>query len=153
VAQAEGREGEATCKAARVEGAAGVLATSLRPFALECALRWPQAGAAEQIGSWRLEGRAAAAGTRQERHGRLRSRGGAEFDIRSVHRVEGSPLPLEAPFGYLLSRGGAPVAAVELNGLRPRLWRPGPGGEGDGAARDDLTVALVALALFRDPAR
>lgn len=143
-----GLAGEMSCKAAQAEATAGIVNAALRPFAVDCTMRAPQADRSERTGTLRLEGRGAAAGTRQERSGRFIA-GDVTLDIRSVHRVEGSPLPLEAPFGYVLSRAGTPVAAVEIDGLRPRLWRPAEGS----ALRDDATVALVALALLWDPAR
>jgi len=143
-----GQSGELSCKAAQTDATAGIVQAAVRPFAVDCTMRAVQADRAERAGKLRLEGRAAAGGTRQERSGHW-SAGDVTMEIRSVHRVEGSPLPLEAPFGYVLSRAGAPVAAVELDGLRPRLWRPAEGT----ALRDDATVALVALALLWDPAR
>ncbi|MBL8347078.1 MAG: hypothetical protein JNN03_16685 [Rubrivivax sp.] len=143
-----GQSGELSCKAAQTEATAGIAQATVRPFAVECTMRAAQADRPERTGTLRLEGRAAAGGTRQERSGRWNA-GDVSMDIHSVHRVEGSPLPLEAPFGYVLSRAGTPVAAVELDGLRPRLWRPSEGT----ASRDDATVALVALALLWDPAR
>ncbi len=143
-----GQSGELSCKAAQTEATVGIVNATVRPFAVDCTMRAEQAGRPELTGTLRLDGRAAAGGTRQERSGRW-STGDVTLDIRSVHRVEGSPLPLDAPFGYVLSRAGAPVAAVELDGLRPRLWRPAEGA----ALRDETTVALVALALLWDPAR
>lgn len=143
-----GPSGEMSCKAAQTDATVGIVNAAVRPFAVECTMRAVQADRPERTGTLRLEGRAAAGGTRQERIGRW-SAGDVALDVRSVHRVEGSPLPLEAPFGYVLSRAGTPVAAVELDGLRPRLWRPPEGT----ALRDDATVALVALALLWDPAR
>lgn len=145
---AAGHSGEMSCKAAQTEVTAGSIQATARPLGVDCTMRAAQADRTERAGTLRLEGRAAAAGSRQERSGRW-SAGETALDIRSVHRVEGSPLPLEAPFGYVLSRGGTPVAAVELEGTRPRLWRPAEGT----AWRDDATVVLVALALLWDPAR
>lgn len=145
---AAGPSGEMSCKAAQSEVTSGIVSAPVRPYAVDCTMRAEQADRPARTGTLRLEGRAAAAGTRQERSGRW-STGDVTLDIRSVHRVEGSPLPLEAPFGYVLSRAGTPVGAVELDGLRPRLWRPA---EGD-PLRDEATVALVALALLWDPAR
>lgn len=72
------------------------------------------------------------------------------LDVQSLHNVQGSPPPLEAPIGTLFSHKGRPVGAVELNGLTPRLWRP---------ARKDplhesvtLAALALALALLWDPA-
>lgn len=145
---AAGHSGEMSCKATQTEVTAGSIQAAARPLGVDCAMRVVHTDRTERAGTLRLEGRAAGAGSRQERTGRW-SAGDMALDIRSVHRVEGSPLPLEAPFGYVLSRGGTPVAAVELEGTRPRLWRPAEGT----AWRDDATVVLVALALLWDPAR
>lgn len=68
---------------------------------------------------------------------------GAEpIEVRSEHRVEGSRLPLGEPAGYLLSRGGTPIGAVEtLN--RGRVWLA------DGSPLEAATV--TALLLFVPP--
>ncbi len=145
---AAGQSGEMSCKAAQAEATVGIVNAAVRPFAVDCTMRAEQAGGGERTGTLRLDGRAAAGGTRQERSGSWIA-GDVTLHIRSVHRVEGSPLPLDAPFGYVLSRAGTPVGAVELDGVRPRLWRPAEGAP----LRDDATVALVALALLWDPAR
>jgi len=144
----DGQPAELSCKAAQTTATAGIVSGAVRPLAVECTMRAGEPGRAERGGLLRLDSRAAAAGTRQERQGRWTS-GDLALDIRSVHRFEGSPLPQPAPVGYVISRNGAPVGAVELNGLRPRLWRPAEGA----AAREDVTIALVALALLWDPER
>lgn len=109
----------------------------VQPYGVSC--RWD--GGAE------LSLAAATHPTRDERVGRYRD-GAVTLELRSVHRVQGSSLPLEAPIGYLMLEGGRPVAAVELNGTTPRLWRP--------AATSPLhrpaTEAALALALLWDPA-
>ena len=71
------------------------------------------------------------------------------LELRSVHRVQGSPLPLEAPIGYVFLADGRAVGAVELNGLSPRVWRPAVGLP----LRDGVTHAALTLALLWDPAQ
>lgn len=139
---ADGQPAELACKAAQTTASAGIVSGAVQPLAVECTM------GAERRGVMRLESRAAAAGTRQERQGRWTS-GNVAFDIRSVHRFEGSALPQPAPVGYVISREGAVVGAVDLNGLRPRVWRPAEGAP----AREDVTIALVALALLWDAER
>ena len=58
-----------------------------------------------------------------ERRGRI-DFNGTTVTMRSVHAVEGSPLPLGTPIGYVFERDGRAVGAIELNGLTPRLWLP-----------------------------
>lgn len=140
---ADGREAKLDCVGRELSASLGVLSGRVQPWALRC-----EGGAGtvlELSDTGGLVG--AGAGTRNERQGRLDFPGG-RLELRSVHRVEGSPLPLEAPIGYVVSQGGRPVGAVELNGLTPRLWRP-PAGD---ALHEPVTLALLALALVWDPA-
>ena len=88
----------------------------------------------------------AGAGTRDERQGRLAA-GPVALEVRSIHRVQGSPLTLAAPVGYEFRHDGRAVAALELTGTTPRLWRPA-----DGPLREPVTQAALALALLWDPA-
>lgn len=67
--------------------------------------------------------------------------------VRSVHSVAGSTLPLAAPVGYRIDADGAPVATVELNGMRPQLRLPA-----NGAQRRDALPSALTRALFWDPA-
>ncbi len=117
-----------------------VLSGQPRPFSFECA--WTGAVDAHL----RIEAPSPIPGTRAERRGRFRL-GDVTIDIRSVHDVQGSRLPLEAPIGYLLVDQGKAVGAIELNGTTPRLWRPsGP------PLAEPVTLAALALALLWDPA-
>lgn len=109
----------------------------LQPWGVTC--RWD--GGAE------LSLAAATHPTRDERVGRYRD-GAVSLELRSVHRVQGSSLPLQAPIGYLMLEGGRPVAAVELNGTTPRLWRPDAGSP----LHRPVTEAALAVALLWDPA-
>lgn len=131
-----------SCRGRQTTSDIGILALTPRPFELRCDYR----------GAWSaqltLTGTGAAAGTRQERRGWLQTPAGA-LELRSVHRVQGSPLPLEAPIGYVFLADGQPVGAVELNGLTPRVWRPAAGSP----LRDGVTHAALTLALLWDPAQ
>lgn len=137
---AAGGSTQLRCRGRETLAQAGVIALAPRPYTLRC--DWDGAFGARL----ELDAVAAAGGTQAARRGRLRHAGG-EIEIESVHRVAGSPLPLEAPIGYLLRQQGRVVGAVELNG-RPQVWRP--------AADDPTHAALghlaLALALTWDPA-
>jgi len=72
---------------------------------------------------------------------------GTRLALRSVHQVQGSPLPLEAPIGYLFEADGVAVGAIELNGTTPEVFLP-KGGD----VRQAALLAALALALVWDPA-
>ncbi|WP_033074219.1 hypothetical protein [Sphingopyxis sp. MWB1] len=84
---------------------------------------------------------------RRERRGEI-ALGGEVVRMRSVHRVEGSPLAVAAPIGYIFEQRGRPVGAVELNGQARLFLAPGTD---PGLART-VTIAAAALAIFWDPA-
>lgn len=83
-----------------------------------------------------------------ERRGRITLEG-APIVLRSVHRVQGSPVPLAQAIGYVMERDGTAIGAVELNGLTPRLWLPADASD---EARHGVLLAALALALLWDPA-
>lgn len=85
--------------------------------------------------------------SRRQRRGEI-ALGGEVVQIRSVHRIEGSPFEVASPIGYVFEQQGRTVGAVELNG-RPRLILAGSVNEG---LSRTLTIAALALALLRDPA-
>ncbi len=85
--------------------------------------------------------------SRNERRGEI-ALGGETVQMRSVHKLEGTPIATANPIGYIFEQSGRPVGAVELNG-RPRLFIPQ--GTDPGLART-LTIAAVTLSLFWDPA-
>lgn len=125
---------QAQCRARQTTAQAGVLAGALRPYELHCTFSGSLQG--------ELVLRGSATGDERRGHADL---GGVALELRSVHRAQGSSLPLAAPIGYLIvQRGnaGAALGAVELNGT-PRLWRPA-----DGAAHEAVTHAALALALL-----
>ena len=136
-----GRSLRAACVGRQTSVTTTRLDLKARPFTVEC--QWSGAGSARMT----LAASAPNTGTRAEREGRFQA-GDVVLDIRSVHEVEGSRLPLEAPIGYVFSAGGRPVGAVELNGTRPRLWRPAEGAP----LREPVTLAALALAVLWDPA-
>lgn len=140
---ADGREVEGRCKGRETGVSIGIVGGRAQPFSLNC--EWSGTVAALSVADSGFIG--AAAGTRSERRGTLRA-GAVELEVQSVHHVEGSPLPLDAPIGYVVRHRGVAVGAVELNGGSPRVWRPA---EGD-ALREPVTLALLALALVWDPA-
>lgn len=132
----------ARCRARQVSGSAGVLGVALRPFEWTCRYEGALQGELVLAADAALPGAPSSA-----RRGRV-TIAGTTLAVRSEHRVQGSPLPLEAPIGYVLEQDGRPVGAVELNGA-PRLWRPATGA----LARDAVTHAALALALLWDPAQ
>ncbi|MFT3916999.1 MAG: hypothetical protein QM704_23820 [Anaeromyxobacteraceae bacterium] len=73
--------------------------------------------------------------------GELRGPGGASYTLRSVHALEGTRIPLGTPAGWVLERGGAPVAMVETVNAG-RVWLPG------GADEAPVAAAATALLLF-----
>jgi hypothetical protein len=132
----------ASCRGRQTEGTLGILRGQPRPFEFEC--RYEGAFA----GQLTLRGQSGAAGTQQQRSGRM-SANGLVLEIASVHRLQGSPLPLSAPAGYLLSVDGQPVGALELTDTRPRVWLPAAPPPVAAA----VTHAALTLALLWDPAQ
>lgn len=70
------------------------------------------------------------------------------LSIRSVHKLEGSPIETASPIGYVFLKDGQPVGAVELNGT-PRVQVPVTE---DVALRRAAITAAITLGLFWDPA-
>ncbi|WP_425257829.1 hypothetical protein ACPOLB_20195 [Rubrivivax sp. RP6-9] len=138
----DGRTVQAGCRGRQTAARAGVLSGAPQPYEVLCRF----GGAVSGTLTLAADGAASALGTQAARSGRVEF-GGTVLALRSVHRVQGSPLPLEAPIGYVFTQDGRPVGAVELNGT-PRLWRPAAGTP----AHDAVTHAALALALLWDPA-
>jgi len=132
---------EAECRARRNELQRGVLALPVRPFTVSC--EWSD-GARLALDAEPL----AAGGTQQARRGRYEA-GSLVLDLRSEHRLQGTKWPLAQPAGYLLTKQGVVVAALDLTGVTPRLWRPRAASPEQEAA----TRAAIALALLWDPER
>jgi hypothetical protein len=137
---ADGRSVDAACRGRQTTASIGILVGQPKPFKLECEWRGAVSAHMEVAApSW-------IPGTRAERSGRFHA-GNVQLDVKSVHDVQGSPLPLEAPIGYTLLHEGRAVGAIELNGPVPRLWRPA-----DARLAEPVTLAALALALLWDPA-
>lgn len=84
---------------------------------------------------------------REERRGEIMF-GQGSFSIRSVHDLEGSPMQMATPIGYVVERDGIAIGAVEINGAPQILMRTDVSAED----RTALAVAAMALGLFWDPA-
>jgi len=130
----------ASCRVRQTAATVGVLSGTPRPYEVRCQFSGGVSG------EMTLAAPSAVPGTRAERRGTV-SAAGVTLALQSVHRVQGSPLPLEQPIGYVFTQDGRAVGAVELNGTA-RLWRP-PAGT---PVHDALTQAALALALLWDPA-
>lgn len=137
----DGRRLKAACLGRQTDVTVGIVNAAARPYTLSC--EWSGARDARMT----LAAPASTAATRARRQGRFSS-GDVTLELQSVHEVQGSPLPLEAPIGYLITHAGQPVGAVEINGMRPRLWRPAEGSP----LREPVTMAALAVALLWDPA-
>lgn len=124
----------------------GVVEVTTRPMAYRCTF---EAGGAP-LDAW-LElqefNGSGAAMTRYERRGRMALEG-ETIDIRSVHHIAGTSMPVLTPIGYVFEQRGRPVGAVELNGRPALVVEPGA----SPALRRTLTLAALALGVFWDPA-
>lgn len=85
--------------------------------------------------------------SREERRGEI-ALGGEIVQIRSVHKLEGSPIEMASPIGYVFEQDGRPVGAVEINGS-PVIF---VGDLTDQGLARTITVGAMALAIFWDPA-
>lgn len=85
--------------------------------------------------------------SKNERRGEI-ALGGETVQIRSVHKLVGTPIAMANPIGYVFEQEGRPVGAVELNGSPVMFVSDGAD---EGLART-IAVASVALAVFWDPA-
>jgi hypothetical protein len=158
---AEGTPAElrARCAGRALELQRGSVAVNTRPFALACEMTGAVAGRLE-LGP----ARSAQAGALQPapREGRY-SAGQVTLALAAVHALQGTPLPLATPAGYVFSHDGQPVAALELTGTRPVLRRlpvqAGPASAQQAtpqpalqpAVADAVLHAAVALALLWNP--
>jgi len=124
----------------------GLVEVTTRPMAYRCEFA---AGGRPLAASFELQefNGAGAAMTRYERRGRVML-GGETIDIRSVHHLSGTSMPVLTPIGYLFEQRGRPVGAVELNGRPALIVEPGA----SPALQRTLTLAALALGVFWDPA-
>lgn len=84
---------------------------------------------------------------RYERRGEI-ALGGETVQIRSVHKLAGSPIEMASPIGYVFEKRGRAVGAIELNGS-PVLYIQDLTDEG---LSRTITIGAIALAAFWDPA-
>lgn len=133
----------ASCRGRQTEVTLGVITGQPSAFEVQCRYDGPFAG------QLTLRGVSGAAGTQQQRSGRLTA-AGVTIDIASVHRLQGSPLPVALPAGYVLSIEGRAVGALELTDSRqPRVWLP----SAPGPQQSAVTHAALTLALLWDPSQ
>jgi hypothetical protein len=124
----------------------GLVEVTTRPMAYRCAFEAGGRPLAASLELQEVTGPGTAA-TRYERRGRIALDGQA-VDIRSVHQLAGTSMPVLTPIGYVFEQNGRPVGAVELNGRPALMIDP----EASPALRRTLTLAALALGVFWDPA-
>lgn len=132
-------DSSADCKARQVDANVAGVGVAVRPWALGC--QWngqPEA-------SLQMAERTSALG-RSARDGSFR-RGDVALDLRSVHLLEGSPLPQADAVGYELLHQGRVVGSLDLSRGVPQLRRPDPATPVGRA----VTEAALALALLWEP--
>ena len=83
---------------------------------------------------------------RSEREGTFEYRG-QRLVVRSIHRMIGSPLPVQAPLGYMFLADGRQVGAVDLNGPDKTILAPR-----SPEFRQAVIAAGLSLSIFWDPA-
>lgn len=126
-----GGEQDVRCESRQLDAGRGGLGATLLPLQMSCQGSTGSFALTEHL---KLSARV--------RQGEYRA-GAVALQVQSVHRVQGSPLPLAEPAGYLLRHEGRVVAALDLAGGTPRLLRASP----DAAVLRACTEAAVVLAL------
>ena len=124
----------------------GLVEVTTRPMAYRCEFR----AGGRPIPAWLELQEDNGPGTpinRYVRYGRIEL-DGETVDIRSVHHLAGTSLPVSTPIGYVFEQRGRPVGAVELNGRPALMIEPGASPE----LQRTLTLAALALGVFWDPA-
>jgi hypothetical protein len=139
----------AVCKMRQTTVNIGIVGFSPKPMAYECDFRIDGQPVAARFSLQESRDGTGTLTAQAQRRGLLQWPG-STLALRSVHQVQGSPLPLQTPIGYVFEAQGRAVGAIELNGLTPALWLPPAG---DPQLRQAVLVAAVALAVFWDPAQ
>jgi hypothetical protein len=125
----------------------GIVSFKPKPMSFSCNL---SGGTAALAGRIELQEAAEGLGgmmMRQERRGELVLEG-RRIGIRSVHDIDGSPIQMGTPIGYLFELDGRPVGAVEVNGSPViRISHAA-----DACTRRAVVIGALALGLFWDPA-
>lgn len=138
----EGIEGRCRMRESSLD--LGLVEVTTRPMAYRCEFR---SGDRPMAASLELQEVTSSAINRYERRGRI-TLAGETVDIRSVHHLAGTSMPVSTPIGYVFEQRGRPVGAVELNGRPALMIEPGVSPE----LRRTLTLAALALGVFWDPA-
>ena len=133
----------ATCGLRQITAGWRIVRFAAKPLAYECEYTGIDAGLSLQE----------AKSTQDSLMNKARRRGevrvaGMVLELRSVHELEGTPLSVEAPIGYVVEHAGRAVGAIELNGSTPRVWLP----TDDAEQRRAVLLAVMPLALLWDPA-
>ncbi len=129
----------ADCTARQGGLATGSASATIKPWTFNC--QWNgNPTAAMQIGEGQVKRGQV---TREGSY----SRGELTIGLRSVHLLEGSPLPQSTAVGYELLHQGTVVGSLDLSGTVPRLRRPDPATPLGRA----VTEAALALALVWEP--
>ena len=130
-------DSSAECSAKQAEVSSRGASVTVKPWTLTC--KWGSS-ATLQIGEGQVrQGKA----TREGSY----ARGEMTLGLRSVHLLEGSPLPQTDAVGYEMLREGQVVGSLDLTGSVPRLRRPDPATPLGRA----VTEAALALALVWEP--
>lgn len=137
---ADGRSVQAACVGRQTTVTLNTLTGQARPYTVSCQFNGASTAQLTVAAPSRIPG------TRAEREGRYAA-GELVLEVRSVHELQGAKLAVETPVGYVISQGGQPVGAVEMNGLTPRLWLPTAGSP----LREPVLQAALAMALLWDP--
>lgn len=133
----------AKCGLRQVTAGWRIVRFAAKPLAYECEFAGIDAGLSLQEG--KISGDSLKNIARRRGVARV---GDIVLELHSVHGLEGTPLTLAAPIGYVAEHAGLPVGAIELNGSTPRVWLP----TDDADQRRAVLLAVLPLALLWDPA-
>jgi hypothetical protein len=133
----------ASCGLRQVTAGWRIVRFAAKPLAYECEFTGIDAGLSLQEAKSTRD----ALASKARRRGEARVQG-LVLELRSVHELEGTPLTVEAPIGYVVEQSGRAIGAIELNGSTPRVWLP----RGDATQRRAVLLAVMPLALLWDPA-
>jgi hypothetical protein len=136
---------QGACAMKRRTANVGVLTYEFKPMVFGCDFNGAAPPARLELRESRSTSRVQS--MRRERSGEV-AVGNARLQLRSVHDIAGSALPVAAPIGYLFERDGRSVAAVEINGTEPVILLASGSGLDE---RQAIVLASLALALLWDP--
>ena len=146
-AAGEDRAVTAECRFKERVITAGIITFDATKLAYVCSIEGGESGTLT-LGEPKPDGFKARVLARAERRG-LAEIGAVRIDIASVHQFAKSKLSSQVPVGYLLSRDGQIVGAVELTDSNPTFFfRRGLSGDVERAT----LIAALGLSVLRDPA-